>query len=350
MTKENSAGRGELRKKAEAHLKSKPATPSDHLSDFESLKLIHELEVHQIELEMQNEELILAEATAREAAEKYSALYDFAPLGYFTLSNTGEITELNLCAYQMIGKNRSRLKNSSFGFFVSHDSKPAYNQFFDQIWETKIRVSCDVTLVTEGNIPMHVHISGIASENGKQCLLSAVDITGLIQAEERIQVSEKKYRNLIENAIIGIYTTTWEGDLLFANKAMCRMLEYQAIEELLNSDIKSRYRDISEQEALLQTLKKSKQVLNYEIELITKTGTPINVLVNSFVSGETIVGMMMDITERKLTETKLHKKMDELQRFHNITVGRELAMVELKKEVNVLLKQSGRTEKYHIAQ
>ena len=349
MKKDNPSEHTELRKKAEARLESKPTGSNAHLSEFESLKLIHELEVHQIELEMQNDELILAETSAREAAEKYSALYDFAPLGYFTLSNTGEITELNLCAYQMIGKNRSRLKNSSFGFFVSHDSKPAYAQFFDQIWETKIRVSCDVTLVTEGNIPMHVHLSGIAAENGKQCLLSAVDITGRRQAEVRLQDSEKKYRNLVENAIIGIYATNWEGDLLFANQAMCRMLEYRAIEDLLNSDIKSRYRDISERDTLVKTLKKSNRVFNYEIELITKTGTPINVLVNSFVSGETIVGMMMDITERKLAETELHKKMEELQRFHNITVGRELSMIELKKEVNELLKQSGHEEKYHVA-
>jgi PAS domain-containing protein len=81
------------------------------------LKLIHELEVHQIELEM-NEELLLAKEQAEQAIEKYTKLYDYAPSGYFTLSQDGKVTEANLTGAHMLGKMRSSILNSQFGFFL----------------------------------------------------------------------------------------------------------------------------------------------------------------------------------------------------------------------------------------
>jgi hypothetical protein len=93
------------------------------------LKLIHELEVHQIELELQNEELLLAKSTALDASHKYSELYDFAPSGYFTISKESKIIDLNLCGAQMLGKERSRLKNALLRFFISVETKPIYNFF-----------------------------------------------------------------------------------------------------------------------------------------------------------------------------------------------------------------------------
>ena len=85
-------------------------------SEERMLKLVHELEVHQIELELQNAELELAKSAAQKAVEKYTELYDFAPSGYFTLSGGGKIVNLNLCGAQMLGKVRSKLINSNFGF------------------------------------------------------------------------------------------------------------------------------------------------------------------------------------------------------------------------------------------
>ena len=94
-----------LRKKALALVKGKRLLPGMQLSKDESMKLIQELEVHQIELELQKEELLLARSPAQDATDKYNELYDFAPSGYFTLSKEGEIMELNLCGSQMLGKN-----------------------------------------------------------------------------------------------------------------------------------------------------------------------------------------------------------------------------------------------------
>ena len=101
-----------LRKKAEELLQRKDKAclvSTDATSEADILKLIHELQVHQIELEMQKEELVIAKEKAELAEEKYTELYDFAPSGYIALSKIGEILELNFAAANMLGKERSKL-------------------------------------------------------------------------------------------------------------------------------------------------------------------------------------------------------------------------------------------------
>jgi hypothetical protein len=116
--------------------------PSTHqLSEVDTLKLIHELQVHQIELEMQNEKLRLAKEQTNIAAEKFTELYDLAPSGFFTLSATGEIVELNHCGSQMLGKESIHLLNSRFGFFVSDDTRPVFNHFLDKVISSKTKES-----------------------------------------------------------------------------------------------------------------------------------------------------------------------------------------------------------------
>ena len=95
-----------LRQRAEELLNMKLSKSGSQLSEAETQKLIHELEVHQIELEIQNEELILAKKQAADNSEKYIELYDFAPSGYFTLTRKGEILQLNLLGAKMLGKER----------------------------------------------------------------------------------------------------------------------------------------------------------------------------------------------------------------------------------------------------
>lgn len=174
-----------LRQKAEDLLKKRPFKSTSDLSEVEVeiLKLIHELEVHHIELEMQNEELMLAKEKAEMAAEKYTELYDFAPIGYFTLSAEGAIIELNFSGAKMMEKERSRLIKSQFGFFISDAAKPVYNSFLENIFNGKNRETCEVSLTINGNSPKMVLLTGIATENSKQCFITVVDITNRKQTE-----------------------------------------------------------------------------------------------------------------------------------------------------------------------
>jgi len=177
-SKENS-----MRQKAEELLKKKSSGTASPLSEVESLRLIHELQVHQIELELQNDELRHAQAVAEVANDKYFRLYDLAPSGYFTLSREGEIVELNLAGALLLDKDLPHLRNSRFASFVAPETRAIFILFLEKIFKTNRKESCDVTLITSGIQPVYVNLSGISTESGKQCFVTAVDITDRKNAE-----------------------------------------------------------------------------------------------------------------------------------------------------------------------
>lgn len=187
MTKNGKTSASDLRKKAEELLKSRNTTESARLSEIEILKLFHELEVHQVELELQNEELLQAKEEAEKASEKYIELYDFAPSGYFTISRKCEIIDLNFAGARMLGKERSHLKKSNFCMFISDNTKEDFINFFEKIIQGNIGESCDITINPYGDNAGYIHLTGIAARDSDQCLITAVDITDRRLFEEKIK-------------------------------------------------------------------------------------------------------------------------------------------------------------------
>jgi PAS domain S-box-containing protein len=160
--------------------------------DEDRLKILnHELEVHQIELLMQNEELREARVIAEEAVKKYSELYDFAPFGYYTLSSSGQILEMNLTGAQMLGKERSHLKKSMFIFFISSETRHIFNDFLFKVTNSDIKQFCEVILVTADGKCRNVQIAGININDRKECLINVSDITNLKLAEKAVIESQR---------------------------------------------------------------------------------------------------------------------------------------------------------------
>ena len=187
-----------LRQKAEARLLNKQSESGLIHSEAEALKLVHELEIHQIELEMINEELVYAKDLANElATHKYIELYDFAPTGYLTLSGEGEIIELNLAAAEILGKERSLLRSSRFGFFICNDSKLVFNLFLTKIFTLRVKEFCDLTINLKDKLPIYVTLTGIADKHGAQCLVSLIDITERKISEAELIIANKEllYQN-----------------------------------------------------------------------------------------------------------------------------------------------------------
>lgn len=166
-----------LRQKAEAILKSTHVHLDYDKNEKDRSKLYYELEVHQIELQMQNEELILAKSEAQELSRKYEQLYDFAPSAYFTVSKLGQIIELNLAGAKMLRKDRTQLLDSSFGFYVNKDTRPTYNLFFDNLYNSNNKQECELCLELKDDLIIYLHLIGQADENTDHCFLIAVDIT-----------------------------------------------------------------------------------------------------------------------------------------------------------------------------
>ena len=166
-----------LRKKAEEQLKSKQQQDSISEEVTDLKKILHELQVHQIELEMQNEELRHTYETTESALKKYTMLFDLSPVGYFTLDSEGSICELNFKGAEILGERRFSLIDSNFKLFVSEDSKPVFNNFFRKIYTSYAKESCEVLLGSDKKPFRSVYIEGVVTEDDQKCLLSVVDIS-----------------------------------------------------------------------------------------------------------------------------------------------------------------------------
>ena len=166
-----------LRRNAEELLKKKQVKLENASMETDSIKLLHELQVHQIELEMQNEELIKANETAETALKKYTMLYDFAPMGYFTLDSEGSIIDLNFTGADMLGEKRFSLVNANIKLFISEDSKVVFNKFFKKVFASNTKESCEAMLGYENNPLCQVYMEGIVTGDDHKCLLSVVDIS-----------------------------------------------------------------------------------------------------------------------------------------------------------------------------
>ncbi len=173
-----------LRLKAEQKLKEKQNKANIQVLESDTKKLLHELQVHQIELEMQNEELQEANETAEKALKKYTMLYDFAPMGYFTLNSDGSISDLNFTGADLLGEKRFSLVNSNFKLFISKESQKSFNEFFSLVYSSNAKESCEVMLENDNNPSCLVYMEGIVTGDNRQCLLSVVDISGFKKTDK----------------------------------------------------------------------------------------------------------------------------------------------------------------------
>ena len=223
MSKSHNKLPDELRLRAEKRLQEIKKTTST-AKRAELSELVHELEVHQIELEMQNEELQQARSELEAYLSKYTDLYDFAPVGYFTLNPGGLILQVNLTGVRMFGLERSRLINQHFGRFVKADSRPVFTSFLLKAFESRSQETLVLGLEKKGNETFFAHIEARCSENGQECRIALIDITSQKEAEDALQESERKYRTLFETMSQGVVQLGQDDRILSANPAAERIL------------------------------------------------------------------------------------------------------------------------------
>ena len=166
-----------LRQKAEEIVREKQLEADILQKEADAQKLLHELQVHQIELEMQNEELRQAYETAETALKKFTMVFDLSLVGYFSLDEDGTIHSLNFTGADMIGERRFSLINSNFKLFVADESKSIFNDFLKKAYTNYTKESCELFLGTNKEALRPVYMEGVVSEDDQECLLSVIDIS-----------------------------------------------------------------------------------------------------------------------------------------------------------------------------
>ncbi|SIR07718.1 cAMP-binding domain of CRP or a regulatory subunit of cAMP-dependent protein kinases [Aromatoleum tolulyticum] len=187
-----------LRKRAEARLRQ--AQPSVPTTPWDTERMLHELQVHQIELELHNEELRQAYDEADSLRKQYADIYDFAPVGYFTLDALGVILDVNLAGAILLGIKRSQHGRHRFVTFVKPECLPAFQRFFDEVLDAKCKKKCEVVLMASSQRPEAiVRIEAVADETGRECRMVVSDITAERMVEKVLQERDPSWRTRLED-------------------------------------------------------------------------------------------------------------------------------------------------------
>ncbi len=186
-----------VRSLEEERQRSENLTAGTPLSYEESQRLIHQLQVHQIELEMQNEELMQARLE-REKIEAqlgtYSELYDFAPVGYFNLDREGIILTTNFTGAGFLGIERSSLTGRHLDFFISNETRPVFHDFLDRVFTSEVKETCEIVILKESYSPRVVQVEALVSASGRECRVVIIDLTESKKADEELRKSTAKYK------------------------------------------------------------------------------------------------------------------------------------------------------------
>jgi PAS domain S-box-containing protein len=261
-----------------------------------------------------------AEEELQKSEARYRDLYDNAPDMYHTIDENGVILNCNETEAKMLGYKKEEIIGRPVTDFFTEESKRLYEISFPQLREKKTLFNLEREFVRKDGttFPASLNVFSVYDKNRKFIGTKTIarDISVLKQAESALRDSEEKYRTLVDNALVGVYKTNLKGDFLFVNEALARIIEFDSPEEMTAESVPKRYKDPKDREVLIGKLRGNNKVENFEVDLLTKTGETRNVLLSATLEGDTISGMIMDITERKKAENAL-KESEE--RFRSLT-------------------------------
>ena len=184
---------------------SLPSSPAD------LGRLLEELQINKLELELQNEELTQAYAEADALRDLYTDIYDFAPVAYLTVDAQGVVRQCNLAGAILLGIKRSEAARHRFGDAVVAPQRPDFERFLGDVLAGQHRQRCELTLAaTEQRPETHVILDGMADEQGSQCRLVVTDITALRQTERDLSLAIARH-HLAQRAA---HAGSWDWDLV----------------------------------------------------------------------------------------------------------------------------------------
>jgi PAS domain S-box-containing protein len=327
MITDDQARMQQLREQAKARL-SQASESAGELSQEELRELVHDYQVHQIELELQNEELrtVLQELQETKdqlalTRDRYARLFENAPVGYLVVDANELIVQANQTFADMTGQDPQWLHGVSFTDFIDPEDHGAFHGRYRAFFKHPEGKELDFRLLGK-NGELHVRCTARVEEEPptttpgeplKRILLVVQDVSSRIQAEKALRNSEQQYRELYEDAPVGIFESTPEGRYLGLNPEYARIAGYSSPEAMMTgiANIAHQlYLHPEHRDHFNRLLITDGHVRNYETELKRPDGTTFWVSVDTRTKrGEqgqiSYVGFLTDITKRKLAEKAL---------------------------------------------
>ena len=254
-----------LRRRAEESL-SKDFAEQPEFSDVDTQKPIHELRVHQVELEMQNEELRQAQSELAQSRDRYLELYDFAPIGYFTLDKKGLIKEVNLAGAELVGLERAHLIQKQFSRFIAPGSQDAFYFHRKRVLASEDRQVCELVLVNKNGAQFHAQLQTVAvgdfKHSSSQLHIAVIDITARVRFEEKLKASHEELERQVEDRT---------SELTEANLELKEEIVQRRQMELKLKDSEEKYRIVVENanEGIIVTQDGKIEFLNAKFEDIS---------------------------------------------------------------------------------
>jgi len=303
-----------LRRQAEERLDGLSAAAAPAPED--AAAVVHELRVHQTELEVQNEELRRAQFDLDAQLEKYLELFDLAPVGYVALDDPGIVRDANLTAAHLLGVERQQLVGRPLSAFILTPDRDVYYLHLRSLRETGWPQSCELRLRSAGAQPFWAHLEwrpqGVADGGPLRYHLTFTDVHERVLAEEALRESEAEFRNVVEGATDGI--AILQGGLVtFVNEALARMAGY-SVGELTGASflvVVQEEQRAKIAERVRRRIAGEQMPTSYELDLVRKDGTPFTVEVSAGVvtyeGAPAELVLLRDITARKQAQEALRE-------------------------------------------
>jgi len=307
------------REKAEEIISDKSEMPSfDRYSE-----LVYELQTHQIELELQNKELENSQEELEEAKLKYFNLYEFAPVGYFSLNKNEIVKDVNLAGAALLGAEKLEIINGAFIRYIDFESRRTFYKHLKKIKNTGKKQTCQLKLIKKDGNKIYAHLETIHLQNDdkNEFRITVTDITELINAEDALKVSDERYNLMVEAVNEGVWDWNVRTGEAYFSSIYYKMLgydvgefpaNYESFRSLIHPD------DIESFEKKLQYHIVNAEGFSHEIRLKTKDGKWRWILTKGKVveideDGKPLrmVGSHTDITKRKRAEEAVLKAKNE---------------------------------------